>query len=514
MFFRESGFVDNLNSRERTCTSKRINRLRLSAPRKCSMWRNRWKQAEAYENSCSSLEKIFDDHIIRRFYFSATKDVNIRYDQSKLISDLKTAIFSSRHATQTLESIEKRFLNRTQKAHSSELLVSAQSLSRLRRQRGGIVDPRLSLPILKRLDELVDTFDRTDVIQLIQLMSLSVNRRKVLLGDCSAASIDAMCENIVSKCCQRLHRKLEDLPISSLSVLVSSVSRRRSVVTEGFFREVSLAVTSHIDLCITRKETPASAIIREDLQRALPYIWIAFKQIQYEPEPHFSDSSLKLFSLFLEKVPFTYLTLFVEGLAGNPNKEILIDFRFRNILDYCEESLSASPDDFLIADMCRLFSSQLGIRSLDMSIMTLLEGSVSTRSSSEWTVHVLVEIAEILSRSNLSECRQLCIRFESEFRKQSATIPPSYSSQIFRYLLASDLNAEVKEFAKSLVMKHMKRLTPTELIPIIQSVDSLESIQRKGYSAVSGNACRQLKKFLSSLKEEDTRIFKRLCQTS
>lgn len=478
------------------------------------MWRNQWKQTKVYQNSCSSPEKNFDDRIIRRFYFSATKDVNIRHDQSKLISDLKTVIFNTRHATHSLESIEKSFLNRVKRAEGSELLVSAQALSRLRRESGGIVDPRLSFPILQRLDELVDTFDRTDVIQLIQFMSLSVNRRKVLLGDSSAATIDAMCENIVSKCCQRLHRKLEDLPISSLSVLVSSLSRRRTVVTDGFFQEVSLTVMSHMDLCVSRKETPASAIIREDLQRALPYIWIAFKQIQFEPEPSFTDSSLKLFSLFLDKVPFTYLTLFVEGLAGNPNKDILVDSRFRNILDYCEESLSASPDDFLIADTCRLFNSQLGIRSLDMRIMTLLEGSATTRSSAEWTVHVLVEVAEILSRSNLSECRQLCNRFESEFRKQSAAIPPTYSSQIFRSLLASDLNPEVKELAKSLVNKHMKRLTPTELFPIIESVDSLESFQRKGYSAVSRNACRQLKKFLSSMKEEDRRRFKRLCQTS
>ena len=405
-------------------------------------------------------------------------------------------------------------MNRAHKADSSDLLVSAQAISRLRRERGGIVDPRLSFPILQRLDELVDTFDRTDVIQLIQFMSLSVNRRKVLVGDSSAVAIQGMCDNIISKCCQRLHRKLEDLPISSLSGLVSSVSRRRTVVTDGFFREVSFTVTSHIDRCVFTKESPASAIIREDLQRALPYIWIAFKQIQFEPEPRFIDSSLKLFSLFLDKVPFTYLTLFVEGLAGNPNKDILTDSRFRNILDYCEESLSASPEDFLIADMCRLFNSQLGIRSLDMSIMTLLEGSASTRSSSEWTVHVLVEVTEILSRSNLSECRELCNRFEIEYRKQSAAIPPTYSSQIFRSLLTSDLNADVKELAKSLVNKHMKRLIPTELLPIIESVGSLKLFQRREYSAVSGNACRQLQKFLSSMNDEDQMRFKRLCQTS
>lgn len=433
-----------------------------------------------------------------RFYFASARDLNIRHTSNRLISDLKRVIYDPSFNSGSKGDLENRVLQCLGKAEPSEILAAAASISRINRRGGGIMDARVSVPILERLCRTVQVFDRGDLIQLIQICSLSVNRRKVLLQDSGAASVERITCKLIRLCCIELNGRLEDLPVSSLSVLVSALSRRFIAGVEGCFEDAVLTVSKHIEACLNRPDTPASAIIREDLQRVVPFVLLACGQNHVQARMELLESSLALFSKYLNEASFTSLSMLIEGISGSPDSLFCEDSRFKRVLSHCGNCIEISPEDFTIADMCRMLVKVKREESFMNTVLRHLEYAAASRSTSEWSLHVIVEVAEILSITSPTSTTHLRDRFGREFACKAPDLPPMYACRIFCALLKSSVDESIKVRSTSLVIENMKKLTPDSLHQLLDGISATGTSEKVHLQHVYMSACKQLRRFRNS----------------
>jgi hypothetical protein len=184
------------------------------------------------------------------------------------------------------------------------------------------------------------------------------------------------------------------------------------------------------------------------------------------------------------------------------------DPRLREIILFSEQSFIASPGDFTLTDLCRLFTYSSASHPSDI-VLDHFAVEIAEKASTEWTVHVLVQFAELFVRSSDLNTESIRARFAAELKAKASEIPPAYSSRIFCTLLKCQ-DGPIRKICNDILEMNMKSLTPSALFAILNALSSLKPEERKEFAHVRTKAIKQLSRFRALLSGEDRDKFNSL----
>lgn len=371
-----------------------------------------------------------------------------------MVSELKRALFAGTGDQNQLFKCTNLFRRDLKSLDTSELLDATYYLTRITRGRGGIVDPELGYAIIGRLMAAIPLLSRQECIRLVQVCSLLVSRNKV--DQPHVKSLLQKRDKVVVECLRRISGKLEDLPVSMLSVLISAVARQHCASIDPFIADFSDCVSVRIEACLADShEPPKNASTRLDLERLVPFVFLAFEQMDIVPSSRLSEASLNLYSRFASEIPFSHMSQLVLAF---PKEAFESDPRWDSITSYCREAVEKSPADFTLIDLCRLVN---GLRS--DKIANILYATAPNRPSKEWSIHALKESSLVFQKFKMQN--KFGHRFLREMKMKASEIPSSYLIAILRNTHSCSVKISIG--ASTLLSKRISKLTDSELCTVL-----------------------------------------------
>jgi hypothetical protein len=277
-----------------------------------------------------------------------------------------------------------------------------------------------------------------------------VNRNKA-----AEPGIDVLIEQrdaVITACIDRLYGKLEDLPVGSLSVLISALARQYRATMDPFLNGFCDVVTARIRQALADDpDSPKTSMVRADIERLIPYVLLALNQMERSVPLALSHAGLDLFTQFKAEIPFSHLTQFVVSF---PKGGVVGDSRWQELGQYCRESVEQSVDDFSILDLSRL------LHGLNDELIARKLGEIGPlRPHSEWTIHALKEVSSLIGPYSLSKAFKST--FIRELERRKLELPPSYLLDILQNT-ANGIPG-IANSALSILQSKVGRMTEAEL---------------------------------------------------
>jgi hypothetical protein len=413
-----------------------------------------------------------------RKYFSSSKDPNIQQDGSSLIGQLKRLVYSKSRSQSETERILGLVTSYRAQLSFNECIEAVYLLSRLTREQGGALSAPEVNKILIKIQEQMGDASRTDLIRLIQVCSLVLNRNKASAGDSASQKVQTLVDEIVDYSISKIKGRLCDIPTSSLTQVISSLARQYRPSVDGLIQEIGMETAKRIRKCVDPKGEYSIVRfpLRSDLHRATPYSLLAYGQIGIECPPELVEASLDLFQNSKDEIPYNFLTLYVYALSLGKSSPISEDPRFNGLLDYMTEVSSCNQKrmDLTLHDVCRLCLGSRGTIQFDKFVACLGE-MIVTRSSDEFTVHVLKDLGSLIKDLPESNKRGIA-RIFKELDRVSYQLPAPYAVDILENLVSSQkrISSYFPRFISRQITKNLKRMGPLHLQRTIAILNALK----------------------------------------
>jgi hypothetical protein len=292
-------------------------------------------------------------------------------------------------------------------------------MTKLNRKAGYIADPRMSTELLERLQKSVDHFERDDLIKILQVCSLSINRNKIESGCTLSSELVTIRDRLVGSIIDRIQSRIEDIPTTSISVAMSSVARMYNPSMKPFMDEMSQILAERVSRTLSLPPESAKAYIqRSDLHRAIPFVFLAYNQNSVEFPTRLVDVSIPLFVEFRIEIPYKHLSQYMLMMRRDEGMGLLAD--------YAIERIQAAPDDMTVMDLCRF------AQSVDRVPM-IIDIIARKNNPRDWDIHGLLELSRILKCSDTIN-KKIWNKYSRKIFDLKNSIPPDYLAEIYRNL--------------------------------------------------------------------------------
>ena len=311
----------------------------------------------------------------------------------------------------------------------AESIDAAYFATQNHRRNGRIIEPNSILSQLDSQTESVSRLSRSDLIKLLHVCSLSVNRKKADAGDPGTLKVLEVRRILVGRILDRLSGRCDHLPTSEVGSIMSALSRMYDSTMDEFMFSLCDILASRCNMVLraTDPHSPSVWLARSELQRAIPFCLFALSQNRLDVPKTVLDMSVEIFSLpYIKEVPYMHLSIYlwvVSPLSGDS---------FQAILEYAVARLGDSSDDMTVLDMVRTGYGIVKQDSLATSrINTLIQDKIVCKNLPyEWDMHGLIELVRFLRNCNEPvsyECSQKISNVVGRLRK---ILPKEYLAEI------------------------------------------------------------------------------------
>ena len=404
------------------------------------------------------MRQFFNFRPCVRLYHTSASDPNIKVAESGVIAQLKEALYRRKQCTPDLCRFEQILEHNRSKMTLGETVEAGYLLSRLTRQKGGIIDSCITRRLLDQIMRSASSLSRSEALRCIQLCSLLVNRNKVTSGSHKHSSVVNVRDEVVEACIEHIRGKLDDLPPTSLSILASALARQYRNSFDGLFKEISDEVAHRIDPLLSHRIDSVTHLrIRLDLYRSVPYLLLALSQTGQNGSPRLCEKALELFTLHRLEIPYEFISLFLYAFPRSQDNS-----KLEGLFEY----VSALPvGDLSLTDHCIIC---LGARRLSSNLFRLVSREFKcdllNRKTSEFNIHVLRDLSAILCDPEFSR-KNIRSRYFVEINKKSSELPAGYIVDIFDNILKwkdVPLNS-VDRFVDRLVIPSLRRMGENDI---------------------------------------------------
>ena len=406
-----------------------------------------------------------------RGYFTAAKDPNIRHGGSGIIVSLKRILYGRNLTLPDVSHAESLILNQYKHISYSELLESTYLLSRITREFGGIIQPRVAEILLERCERGLEELSRQDLIRLVQICSIMINRNKLADGDVASSTLVPLRSRLVQQCLSSLQDRYEDMSAASVSLLISSLARMYEPELNDSFHDLGVEVARRLNLCsgsdISR---PASLLVLSDVDKLMSYTCLAFAQAELRTPKEFNDSCLRFVNNCKDHIPYSGLCQFISAFPRCIPPSSMSHPTLQDVLRYMER-IAISADtraDLTLMDMIRLIhGASLLSEDAHKRLVNLLLSETIQRPSREFTIHVLRDLAILLGNSKGVD-DAVAQRFNAELILHAREIPSQYIMQILESLMANRLLTcrVLESYLNKVVLPNMRRIAKHDLLTI------------------------------------------------
>ena len=399
----------------------------------------------------------FFGNAIRKYYTSSA-DPNLRVGGSGVLPALKSMLYSGRHPKFIFSELSKPTRLSCSNLSLTESIEALYFISRINREYGGISQPATVSALFGRIYRQIGGGSRSDLIRCLQVCSLAANRNKIKQGDVAYIEMRDVRDELADRCIGGLSGKLSDLPCSSLSLLISAISRQYRPSFASLLEEVGKEICFRIQSSLTVDCTSSISAFRfrSDLERLIPYYLLANLQIGLQCKPDLISSSLDLFEKFKHEIPYNYLTLYIYAIPCGFDEQI------RELLQYM---LQVSEDDLTLMDFCRLCLRSQSSSSHEF-FLTKLSAVIRSRPSSEFTIHFLKEVVCCIVRLD----EGVKERYYQELIACEA-LPAPYAIDILQGI-SRDQGADHGQYVSRQVMKKINRMNEDDLQELIRHLEN------------------------------------------
>jgi len=300
-------------------------------------------------------------------------------------------------------------------------------LTKMNRKAGFVSDPNTTQSVLSRIAKAIPQMDREDLIRILQVCSLSINRNKLDSGCNSTMKLAGLRDRVVQDIIVVLEARCVDIPTTSISVAFSSCARMYKPSVKPLMDELTRIITARVRKNLKSPEGPLTYMHRSDLHRTIPFIFLGYHQNSLPFPSELVDESVPLFLNFTNEIPYKHLSQYMM-LMGS-------DDRLKPIRDYFLDRMANAPEDMTVMDLCRFTCNHIP--------PDIWWSAISTkRDLEDWDIHSLLELSRILRSSSTGIPKIL----EDHYRKASWNlrflIPQKYFEEIFRNISAMDVDGD------------------------------------------------------------------------